>query len=948
MESPLIVSASSGVYSNVSTTITQIERQEYYIEYNKLSDNRVYTQNLKPYAKVEIDNLNTFSGKISKVKVYSKSSAKPDSEYSLVYDDDVYPKNILVDKSGSLIEYPIGIFNNNIVINNAGSNTTSSYFALDYWNVNGINGAPTAQKNTSSMYLPDGVYLTPSVFMSSSQELFFEQTSSVASKFYPNTEYELSFNYHLAEPVNDNREQKIEVYISGSAFVSDTTYGKFIVTVPPANIGRSLVKNYRVPILPNFEGNGVLKFLMRDNASISNVKIQEDVDTGFSPNRLTLYVPIKNDHKNEYLDFKFEFFDHTYNVADKTFYLKSIFFNGSNSYIVGDDNIITGSTFVSSFTSSGIELYSKMKPSASMLTSGSSISSYGYQGVEYANLYPTTNSNFGWSLTTGNPFVSSSYSDTSVQMVNKSGSKFDFRTNPDSFDLSIVGNNSSVLIGSSGSANESYLKWDGEKLRLRSHFISGSITGSALFDYIDMDTGSIVPIWKSGRLFWDNEWDTLSMYTIEPSVKLQIGQENYIKVANNSGVNIPNGSPVRITGATGNFASVVLAQSVIQMTFENKNDIIGVATHDINHGSVGFVTTFGMVNGVNTNAYNEGDLLWVSTTAGAFTSTVPPVPYDKTFVGVVVKKSGNGSIFVSPSQPIHLHDLSTVSSSTYRQGDLLTYDASGSLWKNSSVLSGSYTATGSISITGSLFLNGQPFLTSTGSFTGSFTGSISASALFLPTSITPANILTGSTYFNTTSETLYVYNGRDFTSLNEVGTAGSITITGGSTNDILYFGGTTSQSLDASVSGLDAGAVNLYFGPTTNLRGYRFSWQNDRNVVLYDTGNIALWNTGTATSDYILKRNIKPTRLNGIDTLKKLNVIDFEWKEDTTIYDGGKTHTGFVAQEVELIIPDAVYSPSGSTKLLHKEELVPMLVKSLQEAIERIEILEKKLLDSNN
>jgi len=521
LESPLIVSASSGVYSNVSTTISQIERQEYYIEYNKLSDNRVYTQNLKPYAKVEIDNLNTFSGKISKVKVYSKSSAKPDSEYSLVYDDDVYPKNILVDKSGSLIEYPIGIFNNNIVINNAGSNTTSSYFALDYWNVNGINGAPSAQKNTSSLYLPDGVYLTPSAFMSSSQELFFEQTSSVTSKFYPNTEYELSFNYHLEEPVNDNREQKIEVYMSGSAFVSDTIYGKFIVTVPPANIGRSLVKNYRVPILPNFEGNGVLKFLMRDNASISNVKIQEDVDTGFSPNRLTLYVPIKNDHKNEYLDFKFEFFDHTYNVADKTFYVKSIFFNGSNSYIVGDNNIITGSTFVSSFTSSGIELYSKMKPYASMLTSGSSISSYGYQGVEYANLYPTTNSNFGWSLTTGNPFVSSSYSDTTVQMINKSGSKFDFRTNPDSFDLSIVGNNSNVLIGVSGSGNDSYLKWDSNDLQIKSNSITGSVFGSSSYS----NTASYVPSLKSG-VIQSGDWIVNMAFTYVNTVNFSYGFPN--------------------------------------------------------------------------------------------------------------------------------------------------------------------------------------------------------------------------------------------------------------------------------------------------------------------------------------------------------------------------------------------------------------------------------------
>ncbi len=84
--------------------------------------------------------------------------------------------------------------------------------------------------------------------------------------------------------------------------------------------------------------------------------------------------------------------------------------------------------------------------------------------------------------------------------------------------------------------------------------------------------------------------------------------------------------------------------------------------------------------------------------------------------------------------------------------------------------------------------------------------------------------------------------------------------------------------------------------------------------------------------------------MNGIETLKKLNVIDFEWKDGTSLYDEGKTHTGFVAQEVETIVPDAIYSPSGSTKLLHKEELVPTLVKALQEAVQRIEELEKKLL----
>lgn len=481
LESPFFVSASNGIYANIQTSISLIEEQEYYIEYSKLSDNRLATQNLKPYVKIDVDKLNTFSGKISQVKVYTKSSAKPDSEYELSYDDEVYPKNILVDKNNSLIEYPIGIFNNKIYVNRAGSESSSSYFAIDYWNVKQLNGAPPAQKNTGSFYLPDGVYLTPSSIMSGSQELMLEQTSSASSKFYPNTEYNLIFDYHLAEPVNDVREQKIEFYISGSAFVSDTEYGKYIATIPPANVGTALVRNYQFPLIPNFEGDGVLKFILRDNAAISNVRIQESVDLGFSPNRLTLYVPIKTDHKNEYVDLKFDFFDHTYNKANKSFYLKSIFFNGGNHYIFGDNNIMSGSTFVSPFSSSGIEIYSNIKPSASILTSGSSIQSYGYHGIDYANNNPQTSSNFGWSLTTGNPFVSSSYSNASVQMINKSGSKFDFRVHPDKFNLSVVGNNSYVLIGNSGSISESYLQWDSVDLKLKSKFLTGSLSGTSSY-----------------------------------------------------------------------------------------------------------------------------------------------------------------------------------------------------------------------------------------------------------------------------------------------------------------------------------------------------------------------------------------------------------------------------------------------------------------------------------
>jgi hypothetical protein len=146
------------------------------------------------------------------------------------------------------------------------------------------------------------------------------------------------------------------------------------------------------------------------------------------------------------------------------------------------------------------------------------------------------------------------------------------------------------------------------------------------------------------------------------------------------------------------------------------------------------------------------------------------------------------------------------------------------------------------------------------------------------------------------------------------------------------------------------GGVDLYFGPTgigsTSDRQYRFAWQNDRNLVLYDDAT-AVWNAGTQTSDENLKDNIRPTDINSLNILNHINVVDFEWKSTSELYDGGKTHTGFLAQNIEDKLPDAVKEFSG-TKLLHKEELIPVLWKALQEAFERIETLESKVNDLQN
>ena len=226
-------------------------------------------------------------------------------------------------------------------------------------------------------------------------------------------------------------------------------------------------------------------------------------------------------------------------------------------------------------------------------------------------------------------------------------------------------------------------------------------------DYIDFNTGSATPAWKSGRVFWDNTDGCLAVYNVEQDVTLQVGQENWTRVFNGTGLTIANGSPVRITGTHGDVPEVVLAQSVAVSGSANLvNQILGVATHTIETGTYGYITTQGLVRGLNTNAYNDGDTLYVSQTAGQYVTTQPPAPYEIIPVGQVVKASpgASGIIYVAVQQPIDFSDLSTVRRTgvDYAVGDIWTFQPSASfnVWVHGKQLTGSYGVTGSWDVRG--------------------------------------------------------------------------------------------------------------------------------------------------------------------------------------------------------------------------------------------------------
>jgi hypothetical protein len=247
--------------------------------------------------------------------------------------------------------------------------------------------------------------------------------------------------------------------------------------------------------------------------------------------------------------------------------------------------------------------------------------------------------------------------------------------------------------------------------------VSGSVTISGSVNnvnYIDFNTASATPTWKSGRVFWDNTDGCLAVYNAEADVTLNVGQENWTRVFNDSGVVINNGQPVRIVGTHGDVPEVVLAQSIaVSGSVNLVNQVLGIATHTIEVGTFGYITTQGLVRGLNTNEFTDGDTLFLGTgSAGTLQKNAPVAPYEIIPIGQVVKASpgGSGIVYVAIQQPIDFSDLSSVLvEGTFDNGDMWQYVGSGvnGVWKHRTISEiglvttssfNQYTSSGNISL----------------------------------------------------------------------------------------------------------------------------------------------------------------------------------------------------------------------------------------------------------
>lgn len=115
------------------------------------------------------------------------------------------------------------------------------------------------------------------------------------------------------------------------------------------------------------------------------------------------------------------------------------------------------------------------------------------------------------------------------------------------------------------------------------------------------------------------------------------------------------------------------------------------------------------------------------------------------------------------------------------------------------------------------------------------------------------------------------------------------------------------------------------------------------------TANIVNANRLVERSDARCKTDVRPLEGSALDRVMALRAVAFRWREDhatpSEIDGGGATpdEIGFVAQEVEDVVPEVVTHDEDGLLSMSYTSLVPVLTEALKEQQQMIEELQQRL-----
>lgn len=117
------------------------------------------------------------------------------------------------------------------------------------------------------------------------------------------------------------------------------------------------------------------------------------------------------------------------------------------------------------------------------------------------------------------------------------------------------------------------------------------------------------------------------------------------------------------------------------------------------------------------------------------------------------------------------------------------------------------------------------------------------------------------------------------------------------------------------------------------------AYGNNKHYIHFQGyGNNGAWGVDCWNSDERLKHNIAPSKVDGLELLKKIKTYEFDWNESNDHVD-----LGFVSQQLKEVDDSLVFSSSEDEDALlqpSQSGLIPLVTKALQELTEKVETLE--------
>ena len=195
------------------------------------------------------------------------------------------------------------------------------------------------------------------------------------------------------------------------------------------------------------------------------------------------------------------------------------------------------------------------------------------------------------------------------------------------------------------------------------------------------DTTPVSPSEEQGAMYWDEDDNTVAV--VLNGHVMKVGEDVFYPVTNQTGSTITKGTACGFDGTIG-ASGRLRAKPFLANGSEPSEYFMGVAAEDILNGQEGKVLWFGRIKKLNTNAFENGDILYVSTSsAGGFQTTVPKAPNNIIQVAAVINKSINqGVIFVRPTIGSNIIKDEGVKIDTPLNNQSIVYNSTTSLFEN--------------------------------------------------------------------------------------------------------------------------------------------------------------------------------------------------------------------------------------------------------------------------